>query len=123
MLYFRGFYFAIGQASSLNEALDRVKIFADEGADVLFIDALTSISEMRSFANVRSDIPHMANMLEGGGKTPICEIWELSEMGFKIVAFPLSLLSVSVNAMEVRNEILIRTRKKTNDFIKCGVLV
>lgn len=111
------------QASSLDEALDRVKIFADEGADVLFIDALTSISEMRSFANVCSEIPHMTNMLEGGGKTPICEIWELSEMGFNIVAFPLSLLSVSVSAMEVRKQVPFGTRNKTKDLIEYEVLV
>ena len=42
----------------------------------------------------------MANMLEGGGSTPICTPQELEDMGFSIVAYPLSLLAVSVNAME-----------------------
>ena len=42
----------------------------------------------------------MANMLEGGGATPICSPAELEDMGYKIVAYPLSLLAVSVRAME-----------------------
>lgn len=41
----------------------------------------------------------MANMLEGGGKTPIMPPSELQDMGFKLVAYPLSLLGVSMRAM------------------------
>jgi 2-methylisocitrate lyase-like PEP mutase family enzyme len=33
----------------------------------------------------------MANMLEGGGKTPIMAPEELQAMGFALVAYPLSL--------------------------------
>lgn len=40
-------------------------------------------------------------MLEGGGKTPILNPVELEEIGFKIVAYPLSLIGVSIRAMEV----------------------
>lgn len=42
----------------------------------------------------------MANMLEGGGKTPILSPKELERLGFKLVAYPLSLLGVSVRAMQ-----------------------
>ena len=37
------------QADSLHEALWRARAFADAGADVLFIDALESVDEMRAF--------------------------------------------------------------------------
>lgn len=40
-------------------------------------------------------------MLEGGGKTPILSPNELEELGFKIVAYPLSLIGCSIRAMEV----------------------
>ena len=43
-----------------------------------------------------------ANMLEGGGKTPILSPMELEEIGFKIVAYPLSLVGVSIRAMQVK---------------------
>jgi 2-methylisocitrate lyase-like PEP mutase family enzyme len=42
----------------------------------------------------------MANMLEGGGKTPILPPEELQALGFKLVAYPLSLLGVSIKAMQ-----------------------
>jgi len=87
-------------AIDLNEALWRVAAFADLGADALFIDALRSKEEMRAFCAVAPGVPKMASMLEGGGATPICTPQELEDMGFAIVAYPLSLLAVSVKAME-----------------------
>lgn len=42
-----------------------------------------------------------ANMLEGGGKTPILSPLELEDIGFKIVVYPLSLVGVSIRAMQV----------------------
>jgi 2-methylisocitrate lyase-like PEP mutase family enzyme len=59
-------------AESLEEALWRVAAFADAGADALFIDALRSREEMEAFCAIAPGVPKMANMLEGGGSTPIC---------------------------------------------------
>ncbi|KAK3239024.1 hypothetical protein CYMTET_51015 [Cymbomonas tetramitiformis] len=87
-------------ACSLEEALWRVQAFRDEGADVVFIDALQSREEMEAFCKAAPFIPKMANMLEGGGSTPLLSPRELEEMGFKLVAYPLSLLGVSMRAME-----------------------
>ena len=84
----------------LDEALERVKAYVDAGADAVFIDALQSKEEMQRFCDACPDTPKMANMLEGGGMTPICKPRELHAMGFKIVAYPLSMLAVSVKAME-----------------------
>ncbi|XBI92019.1 hypothetical protein VPH35_029199 [Triticum aestivum] len=88
------------QAVSLDEALWRVQAFADAGADVLFIDALASIEEMKAFCAVAPGVPKMANMLEGGGKTPILTPAELKEIGFSLVVYPLSLIGVAMRAME-----------------------
>lgn len=49
----------------------------------------------------------MASLLEGGGKTPMVPLSELQMMGFKLVAYPLSLLGVSINAM--RSALEVRT--------------
>ncbi|CAN1833435.1 2,3-dimethylmalate lyase [Linum perenne] len=88
------------QAVSLDEALWRSRAFAEAGADVLFIDALASRDEMRAFCDVSPLVPKMANMLEGGGKTPILNPLELEEIGYKLVAYPLSLIAVSIQAMQ-----------------------
>ncbi|OMO88057.1 Pyruvate/Phosphoenolpyruvate kinase [Corchorus capsularis] len=88
------------QALSLEESLWRSRAFADAGADVLFIDALASKEEMKAFCEVSPLVPKMANMLEGGGKTPILNPLELEEIGYKLVAYPLSLMGVSIRAMQ-----------------------
>ncbi|KAM5569994.1 hypothetical protein ABKV19_017164 [Rosa sericea] len=88
------------QAVSLEEALWRSRAFADAGADVLFIDALASKEEMKAFCGVYPLVPKMANMLEGGGKTPILNPLELEEVGYKLVVYPLSLIGVSIQAMQ-----------------------
>ncbi|XP_023741702.1 uncharacterized protein LOC111889781 [Lactuca sativa] len=88
------------QALSLEEALWRSRAFADAGADVLFIDALASKEEMKAFCEISPGVPKMANMLEGGGKTPILTPLELEEIGYKLIAYPLSLLGVSIRAMD-----------------------
>ncbi|PIA29795.1 hypothetical protein AQUCO_05800104v1 [Aquilegia coerulea] len=88
------------QAISLEESLWRSRAFADAGADVLFIDALTSKDEMKALCEIFPLLPKMANMLEGGGKSPILNPIELEEIGFKIVSYPLSLIGVSIRAMQ-----------------------
>ncbi|XVE81118.1 hypothetical protein DITRI_Ditri15bG0037000 [Diplodiscus trichospermus] len=88
------------QALSLEESLWRSRAFADAGADVLFIDALASKEEMKAFCEVSPLVPKMANMLEGGGKTPVLTPLELEEIGYKLVAYPLSLIGVSIRAMQ-----------------------
>ncbi|KAI8537676.1 hypothetical protein RHMOL_Rhmol09G0042600 [Rhododendron molle] len=88
------------QAVSLEESIWRSRALADAGADVLFIDALASKEEMKAFCEVYPLIPKMANMLEGGGKTPILNPIELEDLGYKLVAYPLSLMGVSIRAMQ-----------------------
>jgi 2-methylisocitrate lyase-like PEP mutase family enzyme len=87
------------QAVSFQEAMARAAAFADVGADVVFVDALESEAEMRTLCAEVPSAFKMANMLEGGGKTPILSPDELEHMGFKLCAYPLSLLGVSINAM------------------------
>jgi len=87
------------QAVSFQEAMARAAAFADVGADVVFADALESEAEMRTLCAEVPSAFKMANMLEGGGKTPILSPQELEQMGFKLCAYPLSLLGVSINAM------------------------
>ncbi|KAA8527313.1 hypothetical protein F0562_034590 [Nyssa sinensis] len=88
------------QAVSFDESLWRSRALADAGADVLFIDALASREEMKVFCKVYPLVPKMANMLEGGGRTPILNPIELEDVGYKLVVYPLSLMGVSIRAMQ-----------------------
>ncbi len=81
-----------------DEALWRMQAFEELGADILFLEAPTSVEQMRTFCRaVRG--PCMANLVEGG-KTPLLPSSQLQELGFRIAAYPLTLLSASIRAMQ-----------------------
>ncbi|TKB06537.1 oxaloacetate decarboxylase [Desulforhopalus sp. IMCC35007] len=82
----------------LDEAIRRIKAFRAIGADILFMEAPESEEEMHAFCNC-TDGPKMANMLEHG-KTPILPPARLEEIGFKIAAYPLTLLLAILPAIE-----------------------
>lgn len=87
-----------GEAAALEEALWRLNAFADLGADVLFLEAARSEAELRHFCR---EVPgwRMANMLEGG-ITPLLPPSILGEMGIRLAAYPLTLLSCAAAAMQ-----------------------
>ncbi len=79
------------------EALWRARAFADLGADIVFLEAPAGEKEMvRSCAEIPA--PVMANMVEGGD-TPLLPPPRLEEMGYRIAAYPLTLLSAAARAM------------------------
>jgi 2-methylisocitrate lyase-like PEP mutase family enzyme len=82
----------------LDEALWRAAAFADLGADLLFVEAPASRAEMER-ACATGGVPHMANMVEGGD-TPVLPPAELAAIGYRIAAYPLTLLSSAVRAMQ-----------------------
>jgi 2-methylisocitrate lyase-like PEP mutase family enzyme len=82
----------------LDEALARAKAFAELGADVVFVEALESRAEMQRVASEVAR-PLLVNLLEGG-KTPILPFGELEALGFKLAAYPLTLLNASIVAMQ-----------------------
>lgn len=88
----------------LDEALWRLQAFADLGTDILFLEAPRDEAEMRTFCRALPG-PKMANMLEEG-VTPLLPPAVLAEMGYKIAAYPLTLLNTAVFAMrEALNDI------------------
>lgn len=60
-------------------------------------------------------------MLEGGGKTPILNPIELEEIGYKLVAYPLSLIGVSIRAMQVRYLHLLFVMHMKAHLILCNI--
>lgn len=82
----------------LDEAIARARAFAELGADILFVEAPKSEAEL---ARIGREVPgyKMANLLEGG-ETPVLPPARLQELGFAIAAYPLTLLSAAVKAMQ-----------------------
>lgn len=82
----------------LDEALARAEAFHTAGADILFVEAPHSEAEMR---RICSELPgwKMANMVEGGA-TPILPPDHLAEIGYNHAAYPLTLMSAAMRAMQ-----------------------
>ncbi len=72
----------------LEAALDRADLYAENGADILFVEAPRSPGQMRAIVSrLGNKGPLMANMVEGGD-TPISSAAALGGMGFGLVIFP-----------------------------------
>ncbi|MDX2201277.1 MAG: isocitrate lyase/phosphoenolpyruvate mutase family protein [Hyphomicrobiaceae bacterium] len=75
-------------SEGLAAALDRAALYAEAGADVLFVEAPHSIEQLGEICRrLSGGQPLMANMVEGG-KTPIRNAQELQQIGFSLVIFP-----------------------------------
>ena len=82
---------------SLEEAIERCRMFREIGADITFLEAPLNEDEMRRYCE-EVDGPKMANLIEGG-KTPNLPPRQLEALGYKIAVYPLTLLNVSIQAM------------------------
>ena len=72
----------------LEPALDRAQMYLEAGAEVLFIEALRSVEDMKkAVARFGNRVPLLANMVEGG-KTPVLAAAELEAIGYRIAIFP-----------------------------------
>jgi 2-methylisocitrate lyase-like PEP mutase family enzyme len=70
-------------AIGFEEAMERAAAFAQEGADIIFIEALETKEELEAFA-AAFKTPTWANMMP---KTPLVARGELAEMRLKVVTY------------------------------------
>ncbi|MBP2459476.1 MULTISPECIES: isocitrate lyase/PEP mutase family protein [unclassified Rhizobium] len=76
------------QMEGIDRALERAHLYAQAGADILFVEAPKSGEQLGDIAGALKCVrPLVANMVEGG-TTPIHNAAELSDLGFQIVIFP-----------------------------------
>ena len=68
-------------------AIARAVSYRDAGADILFVEAPKTRDELQRIPPAVSDVPLMANMVEGG-KTPPLAAADLEAIGFSLVIFP-----------------------------------
>ncbi|WP_291295884.1 oxaloacetate decarboxylase [Elioraea sp.] len=72
----------------LDAALDRAAMYAEAGADVLFVEAPRTEDDLAAVAKALGGrLPLLANMVEGG-KTPVLPAVTLEAIGFSLVIFP-----------------------------------
>jgi methylisocitrate lyase len=83
---------------SLDDAITRARRYREAGADVIFVEALTSRDDI---ARVRAEVagPLLANMTEFG-RTPQLSLKEWDAAGFELVIFPVSSFRIAAGAMQ-----------------------
>ena len=79
-------------------AVERAEAFAEAGADILFVEAVTTLDEVRALPQ-RLKQPQLMNMVIGG-KTPIATTDELGDMGFSIVLYANAALQGALAGMQ-----------------------
>ncbi len=82
----------------LERSLRRGRMYREAGADVLFIEALTSEAEAEEAVRAFPGVPLLFNWAEGG-KTPPISLDRVKELGYRIVIFPISTLLAATGAM------------------------
>jgi len=82
----------------LKGAVKRAQAYVEAGADAIFPEALQSAGEFKTFAG-EIKAPLLANMTEFG-KSPLLSFKELSDLGYRMVIYPMSAFRVSMKASE-----------------------
>jgi 2-methylisocitrate lyase-like PEP mutase family enzyme len=77
---------AVG-VEGFDKAIERAILYRDAGADMLFVEAPKTQTELERIPPALGGVPLMANMVEGG-KTPVLAAAVLEALGFALVIFP-----------------------------------
>ncbi len=82
----------------LERAIARAEMYRRAGADALFIEAMTTEQEAAEVARAFPGVPLLFNWAEGG-KTPPLPLARLTELGYRLVIFPISTLLAATAAI------------------------
>jgi len=81
-----------------DHAIERAHRFAEAGADILFVEAVESIDEVRRLPQLFA-LPLLVNIVIGG-KTPVSGADELARLGYGIVLYANAALQGAVAGMQ-----------------------
>jgi 2-methylisocitrate lyase-like PEP mutase family enzyme len=84
--------------AGMDEAVARVCAAREAGADASFIEAPSSLDDLREIGR-RAPAPNVANMIEGG-RTPVLSYEQLTALGFHLILHPLCGLFAAAAAVE-----------------------
>ena len=86
------------ETDGLDEAIRRARLYKEAGATLLFVEGPRTKQELRRIG-AELPPPLVVNLIEGG-RTPLCSLEELAEMGFFSVGFVLSGLYAAARALD-----------------------
>ena len=92
-------------SEGIDGAIKRCKSYIEEGADGIFLEAVTSIEQYKELKN-HCSVPVLANITEFG-KTPLFTQEQLKEVGVDMVLYPLTAFrAMSQSAEKIYNSII-----------------
>ena len=94
-------------------AIERAQKFSEAGADILFVEAVTTAEQIRALPQ-RLARPQLMNMVIGG-KTPIVDAQELAQLGYGIVLYANAALQGAVIGMQKALTVLRDERSVRED--------
>lgn len=94
-------------------AIDRARLFAEAGADILFVEAVDDAADLRRLPDLL-ERPQLMNMVIGG-KTPILDSEELGRLGFGIVLYANAALQGALFGMQKALTVLRDSRRLDED--------
>ena len=100
--------------SGLDHAIERGCRYAEAGADIIFVEALLSVDEMKQVTEA-IHVPLQANLGEDG-KTPMVPFQELYGMGFKLISYSGTLQRTAIKCMLNVLEVLKREGTSMSAF-------
>ena len=80
------------EQNGIDEAIERGRLFAEAGADILFIESPESEDEFKQVGAALGDMPLLANMV-AGGRSPLIAREKLVEMGFNFIIYPVAAMA------------------------------
>lgn len=84
--------------NGFEDAMERACLYAEAGADFVFVESPLSRKEMASIP-ARVAVPCLINVAGPASKTPALLPGELAELGFKIAIYPAVAMDAVVNAV------------------------
>ncbi|KAJ9657919.1 hypothetical protein H2198_004002 [Neophaeococcomyces mojaviensis] len=110
------------QSLGFDEAMERLKKCIELGADVAFLEGITSKEDGKRACEMLKGTPVLLNMVPGG-VTPDMTVDEAREIGYRIIIYPgLALSAVVQSVTSAYRELYITGNVKlSQDDIKLGV--
>ena len=85
-------------SEGMSGAIERTSSYIEQGADGIFLEAVTSLDEYKEFKNAL-DVPLLANITEFG-KTPLFTKEQLEEVNVDMILYPLTAFRAMSKAAE-----------------------
>lgn len=98
--------------NGIDDAIERANLYADAGADLVYIDGVQTIEHLKKIPAQVNSKPNLVNV---GPLTPNMSVTELKQMGYSMAIYPAVCLAALVESVSIELDQLKRNEKQ-RDF-------